>query len=252
MKLEELVTFLDKELDLHSFKRADISLNGLQVGDLDQDIQKVACSVDASLEVFQKSVEIGAQMLFVHHGLFWGKCIALRGIHYERFRCLINNSLALYAAHLPLDAHPLWGNNKGLADKLGLESMKPFGQYNDKMIGFSGKFSEPLEMKTIIQKLALEEKNITIWDFHSRPISSVAIISGDAPREVLQAIDEEMDLYITGESSHALYHECKEAGMNVIFAGHYETETYGPRLVGEMLSEKFDLDVTFLDVPTGL
>ena len=112
--------------------------------------------------------------------------------------------------------------------------------------------SQPRNFEFIRKALDLKSDRILFWNFGKPQIKSVAIISGDAPNEVRQAIDQGMDLYITGESSHALYHECKESKMNVLFAGHYQTEIYGPQLMGELIAKKWHLDITFIDCPTHL
>ncbi len=250
MKLQKIVRWLNQELALADFE--DISLNGLQLGDLDADVAKVACAVDSGLAVFEQAVAQNAQMLFVHHGLFWGKPLAIQGGHYDRVKYLIDNHLALYAAHLPLDAHPTVGNNTGLAKALSLTDVKPFGAYGGQMIGCKGLLPKALSLSEVQKQLELSDQTSLRWEFGEGGVRSVAIISGDAPNEVRQAMVEEVDLYITGESSHALYHECQEARMSVLFAGHYQTETYGPRLMGQKIEQDLGLEVVFVDVPTYL
>ena len=124
MKLQQLVHWLNQELEVSCFE--DVSLNGLQVGNTEDQVTKVACAVDSGLDVFKEAVAQHAQLLFVHHGLFWGKPLAIEGIHYRRLQYLIDNKLALYAAHLPLDAHDSVGNNVGLANKLDLQKKETF------------------------------------------------------------------------------------------------------------------------------
>ena len=250
MILSEFVNILEELFSPKEFK--DISLNGLQVGNVQANVKKVACAVDSGLEIFQKAVQENADCLFVHHGLFWGKPLALTEGHYERIKYLMDNNLALYAMHLPLDAHPEVGNNKGIAEELGLKNLSSFGCYNGKNIGFKGVCPKKKSLHDICRILKLRESDCYLWDFGSSEISSIAIISGDAPHEVCQAIAEGVDLYITGESSHALYHLCKEAKMNVLFAGHYLTECYGPRLFGNWINKKYSLETVFIDCPTGL
>jgi dinuclear metal center YbgI/SA1388 family protein len=231
----------------------DSSLNGLQVGQEEAEIKKVAFAVDASLESFNRAVESGADLLFVHHGLYWGRVIPVTGDFYRRMEILIKNNLALYAAHLPLDMNEEFGNNAGLSRTLGLKEVEPFGDYKGIKIGFKGILDEELTRDEIIEKLfGGWDNTIKILPFGKERIKTVAIISGDAPFELLQAINENIDLYITGESSHVLYHTALEAGINVIFGGHYATEVYGVKLLAQKVAKELSLETVFIDVPTGL
>ncbi|NQT60993.1 MAG: Nif3-like dinuclear metal center hexameric protein [Bacteroidetes bacterium] len=253
MDIKELVNWFDELLKPEDFIRADVSMNGLQVGRKQKEITRAAFAVDACMESFQRAVQAGADILFVHHGLFWGKPIPLTNAHYERISYLIEHDLALYASHLPLDAHPEVGNNAGIANKLGLINRMPFGEYHGSMIGVKGELSEDSPLETVLDILDLsDEASVSILPFGKKKIKSVGIISGGAAGEVFQALDEGLDLYITGETAHQIYHTCLEGGIHVIAGGHYNTEIFGTKLVAEKLSAEMGIQTYFVDFPTGL
>lgn len=253
MDIKELVNWFDALLKPEDFIRADVSMNGLQVGRKQSEITRAAFAVDACMESFQRAVQAGADILFVHHGLFWGSPIALTDAHYERIAYLMEHDLALYASHLPLDAHPVVGNNAGIAAKLGVVNRMPFGEYHGSLIGFKGELEEALTLEDVLDVLDLrDETSVSILPFGKKKIKSVGIISGGAAGEVMQALEEGLDLYITGENAHQIYHTCLEGGIHVIAGGHYATEIYGPKLVADKLSAEMGIQTLFVDFPTGL
>ena len=238
-------------IDMMSGK--DSSLNGLQIGDAGRSVKKIAFAVDACLETISRAADEKADLLFVHHGLFWGRPLAVTGSLYKRFETLISHGIALYAAHLPLDMHAEFGNNAVLADILGLTDRKEFGEYKGTFIGVEGILETPLGRDEVVQKLfGGWEDSIKTLPFGPEKICRVGIISGGAPREVSEAIDKGLDLYITGDASHEIYHQCMESGINVIFGGHYLTETTGVQAVQRKVQTELGLDTVFIDVPTGL
>ena len=255
MKKQELYELLDKTLLLDDFKKSDISLNGVQVDTCKGEINRVAVAVDASLESITKAKEWGADMLFVHHGLFWGHPLAIKGTHFNRIQTLIKNDIALYAAHLPLDAHPLYGNNAELANALGLRNRKMFGEFRGSLIGVVGDTPKQMSIDEIVTSLGFDKDNdLRVLPFgKTSGINRVGIISGGAAEEqdLDAAMDENADVYITGEHQHILYHVCKERAMSMISGGHYLTETYGVKSIMKFLQGK-DLTCTFLDIPTGM
>jgi dinuclear metal center YbgI/SA1388 family protein len=231
----------------------DNSLNGLQVGREDKEVSKVACAVDASLESFRQAVQQGADLIFVHHGLLWSKQKKIVGNFYKRLSFLITNDLCLYAVHLPLDMHPELGNNIGIAKRLECEAPEPFGIYKGIKIGYKGSFSKEKTLDEIVDALLSKKGSCPgILPFGPEKIKTVGIVSGGDPKAVLQAIEEGLDLFITGDASHEVYHECLEAGINVIFAGHYLTEVWGIKQVAQYLRSKTNLETIVLDIPTGL
>jgi dinuclear metal center YbgI/SA1388 family protein len=231
----------------------DSSLNGIQVSSTKNQITKAAFAVDACMETFDRAIEWGADLLFVHHGLFWGREQRIVGSHYNRIKRLISADMALYAAHLPLDAHPELGNNAGMAAVLELQDREAFGYYHGTKIGVKGRLSEARTTEQIIEGLFTDTTQIiAALPFGNNMIRSVGIISGGAPFEVEQAIEQGLDLYITGDANHIVYHRCLEAGINVIFAGHYATEVFGPRLMMALAEKELGLKTQFIHVPTGL
>ncbi len=237
---------------------ADVAMNGLQVGTAETPLTHAAFAVDAGTEILRRAADHGAELLFVHHGLFWGSQRMITNGLYERIRILVESNLSLYAVHLPLDAHPKLGNNAGISSALGLEEHRPFGSYHGVQIGVVGKISEDRypEGATIDTLLADvfggRERCLTVLPFGPERIRSVGIVSGGGTRLVSEAIDQGLDLYITGDASHEVYHESLEAGINVVSAGHYATETWGVRNMMAYTEAHTELRTTFIDLPTGL
>lgn len=254
MKLGELARKLDQLLEIDSWKKIDNSQNGLQVGDENEEIQHVAFAVDACQESFDRAVKIGAQALVVHHGLFWGKPLQLIGHHYRRLSTLIHHRLGLLAYHLPLDAHPRLGNNAQLAQRLGLENVQPFGSYKGATIGVRGELPQPEEFQTWLDRIFDHQRDqfLSVLSFGPENVQRIGIISGGAPWEIEQAIQEGLDAYITGDAQHAVYHTAREAGIHLISAGHYFTETWGVYALSEYARQEWNLTTSFLDLPTGL
>ncbi|MEK6845711.1 MAG: Nif3-like dinuclear metal center hexameric protein [Nanoarchaeota archaeon] len=244
----EIAEFLDQELDINGIE--DDSSNGLQVENTGE-IKKIGFAVDACLETFQQAVEAGCQMLIVHHGLFWNKGkFYLAGISYNKIKFLLENNLALYAAHLPLDLHSQYGNNAQIAKLLNLQNTEPFGKYHEKVIGIKGELKAAVSIKEIKKNLEINKIQALTLPFGKDKIKTIAIISGGAAAEVEEAIHKKADLYITGEPMHHVYHMAKESNINVIFGGHYETEVWGVKALMSVLKDKFKVNVEFIDVPT--
>ena len=253
MVLEEFDVLIRKILALDECSGSDVALNGLQVANGSATVEKVAFAVDACLESIRRAAEWKADLLFVHHGLFWGKPLAVIGGHYQRLRALIEADLALYAVHLPLDMHPELGNNSGLARRIGLQQLEPFGKYKGMKIGFKGRLAGQMSLEQVVRLCCGgKEPGINVLPFGPENISTVGIVSGGAADEAYQAIDERLDLFITGDADHTIYHHCLEGRVNVIFGGHYLTETSGVTFLAEKLEKETDLETVFFDIPTGL
>lgn len=248
MQLRALADFLDQYLSTSEIR--DASLNGLQVGG-DGEVSRVALAVDASLESFRRARAGGAQLLIVHHGLFWGAS-RLTGLLYDKVRFLVENDLAVYAAHLPLDLHDRVGNNRRLATLLGLTDISPFLEYHGLLIGLKGQ-CQPISPAGLARKLeGLLGGQCTLWEFGPGSITTLGVCSGGAAQDVDQAIAAGLDCYVTGETSHSAYLLARDGGINVICAGHYATETLGVRALGNELADRFGLETLFVDLPTGL
>lgn len=248
-----LDSFFRGFLEIDGFAGIDKSLNGIQVDNNGEEIGNIAFAVDANMETFERAADAGAHMLFVHHGLFWGTPLRLIGNHLRRLQFLLDHNICLYAAHLPLDQHPQMGNNAALADLLGLENIEPFGLYHGKKIGYKGTFSRSITTEQAVRKIAFGGRPpLGVYPFGKTENLTCAVVSGGASDEALQAIEEGVDLYITGEMSHSVYHECLEGKLNMIAGGHYSTEVWGVRAVMRHCAEELHIDTEFIDVPTGL
>ncbi|MDR0315821.1 MAG: Nif3-like dinuclear metal center hexameric protein [Treponema sp.] len=253
MTSAQLDSFFRTFLDIEGFLGADNSMNGIQVDNDGSTIPKIAFAVDANLETFERAAAVGAGMVFVHHGLFWGEPLRVAGNHRGRLKFLLDHNICLYAVHLPLDQHPTMGNNAGLAELLGLENREPFGAYHGKKVGWKGTFPRPLTIDQAAKKISfMDRPPLGLYPFGKKEIASCAIISGGASKEALYAIEEGLDLYVTGEILHQTYHECLEGKINAIAGGHYSTEVWGVRAVMRHCAEELHIDTEFIDVPTGL
>ena len=252
MLVSEFDQLIRSWLPFDQTDKADSALNGLQVGRKDRNISKVAFAVDASLESFRRSLKCQADLLFVHHGLFFGKTRPVTGILWQRLKFLTEHDLALYAVHLPLDTAPVLGNNAGIASRLGLETIEPFGPYHGVKIGCKGRFPTPVPLhRAAGQLLGSTPLPKDFLAFGPENVTTAGIVSGRSPKSARDAVDEGLDLFITGETSHEIYHESMEAGLNVIFAGHYATEVFGVESVRKKLTADTDLETVFIDLPTG-
>lgn len=250
MKRTELVAWLDEYLDIHAFD--DSSLNGLQVEGMDE-VTKVVVAVDASHNTFESAVARGADMIIVHHGLFWGSEQPVTGPLRTRLAYLLEHDVNLYAAHLPLDAHQEVGNNFGLARILGLENIEGFRYLGAKPLGAKGTFPAPVGLHALAEAIekALGEQ-VMVHAGGPDPVSSIGIISGGAAREVAAAEADGLDAFLTGEPKHDTFYESFERRVSSLFAGHYMTETVGVKLLADKLESVFGLETEFVMLPTGL
>jgi dinuclear metal center YbgI/SA1388 family protein len=253
MKLREFVDRMSDVLEIGNFYGVDSSQNGLQVGDLDAQIHKIAFSVDASLATIKAAIEQKADVLFVHHGLFWGNSQTITGRHYERISTMIRNNLALFACHLPLDAHLTYGNNAQMAMKLNLRDIEPFAKFRGAYVGVKGRFASPVTAQQIIEMLGVRVNDTNFaLNCRGKKFASVGIVSGGGAGDVYTAMDEDLDLLITGESRYSTINDCLEDDMSMLCLGHYETETFGVRAMMDMVCRELGLQTCFIDMPLGL
>lgn len=255
MTLNELDTYFRAFLKIEDFSR-DVSLNGIQIQNSEPDskqIKKIAFAVDACAKTVQISKEQNADLLFVHHGIFWGGCERIVDNMYKRVAPFIKNDIALYACHIPLDANNPYGNNYGLAARIGLKELEPFGEWRGMISGVKGKLEKPVTFPELV-KLSLNpgEKPFAELPFGKKEIQTVGIISGGSGSDVVQAIEQGLDAYISGDMEHALYHTVLESGINMIALGHYQSETIGINLVREKVEKELKIETVFIDIPTGL
>lgn len=234
---------------------SDISLNGIQVEN-DVDIKKIGFAVDASLTSIKEAIKSSCALLIVHHGFFWGKPIAISGLFRNRIKLMLENNLGLIAYHLPLDAHKDFGNNIQILKKIVNDSFDviPFGEYHGKNIGWEANLKKTISIDKIAANLgiSLDDKGINYLGFGKKEIKTIACVSGGGKSCFDEAIDKKIDLFITGEPSHELFHTAKENNINILFAGHYFTETFGVMALQTPLRTKFNVETLFLNIPTGL
>jgi dinuclear metal center YbgI/SA1388 family protein len=246
---DAIVAWLDEYLAIADW--SDKSLNGLQVEGREE-VTKVALAVDAAVATFELAARAKADLVIVHHGLFWGSPAPVVGPLRARIASLLDSGISLYAAHLPLDAHAEVGNNMVLARLLELEAVEPFGRYEGREIGFRGRLPEPTEPAIFAARLeALLGVRPDHLAFGDGPIERVAIVSGDAAELIPEAAAAGIDAFVTGETSHIAWHVAREHRLHVLFAGHYATETLGVRALGDRLATEFGVETVFLDIPTG-
>lgn len=249
MHQSKLVNYLDKYLGIHEVD--DVSDNGLQVEGVEQ-VSKVAFAVDACQASFEAAVDAKTHMLIVHHGLFWGHVKRLVGPHYRRVKTLLDGGVSLYACHLPLDAHTEVGNNAELARLLEIEDIEPFGDYHGQTIGTGGSFEPPLPLTDFVTRVKNQiGQPLRVYGFGPNAVRRVALISGRAMTMVDQVAQANYDTFVTGETTHELYHDIREYGLNVICAGHYATETVGLKALARHLEKQLGLETVFIDLPTG-
>jgi dinuclear metal center YbgI/SA1388 family protein len=249
----KLDIFIKSFLEIDGFASYDKSLNGIQVDNDGAGIRKIAFGVDAAMETFEQAAAINAGMLFVHHGLFWGDPVRLSGNIRRRIKFLLDHNICLYAVHLPLDQHPKLGNNAVLAQLLGLENVEPFGPYHGRKIGYKGAFPKTVTIEEAVKKISfINRPPLGVYPFGRKEITSAAIMSGGAAESAKDALVDRVDLFVTVESSHEVYHECLEGKLNMIAGGHYCTEVWGVQAVMRHCSAELGIETEFIDVPTGL
>jgi len=226
------------------------AMNGLQVEN-NGHITSIAAAVDASLATIKLAIAARANLLLVHHGLFWNTRQPWTGKNYEILRLLLENNLAVYSSHLPLDLHLKLGNNARLCAALGLKKPKPFFHAKEQQIGLEVRTKLPLKDLKQRLRLAVGADPIVIPGGPS-VCKRIGIVTGGAGNELKQAADEGVDTFITGEGAHWTYSMAEELGLNVIYGGHYATETFGVKALAGEICERFDLPWSFIDYPTGL
>jgi dinuclear metal center YbgI/SA1388 family protein len=248
--LATLTCYLDDYLRIEDVPDEPNALNGLQVENSGT-VRKLAAAVDACQATIDGAVAIGADLLLVHHGLFWGGIEPVTGRHARRLRRLLASDVAVYAAHIPLDCHPEVGNNIVLADMLGLRGVTWFGDYRGIPIGVAGHVNATRDglIERLRAQLGVQPHVIPTGPAQ---IDHVGIITGGGGNMIREARDAGVDTYVTGEGAHYTHFDAEEWGLNVIYAGHYATETVGVRALAAHLAEKFDVSWEFVDHPTGL
>ena len=232
----------------------DNALNGIQIEGRSQ-VGKVAVAVDAAFSTLEQAIELQADMLLVHHGLFWGKELALSGQHKRLVQKFLEQDITLYALHLPLDSHPTLGNSVLLARNLGLLENRQVAEYGTVQCGVVADNPQNLDLSKLKNKLSLLDGAST--DFLSLPFGpeipkQVCIVSGAGCDQLYNFETDNFDTLITGEPRQFAYHFAKTHGLNVLFPGHYATETLGVQAVAKLLEEKFSINWSYISEPTGI
>jgi dinuclear metal center YbgI/SA1388 family protein len=248
--LKAIVKHCDRLLRTREIGDYDGAVNGLQVENHGA-VTRIAAAVDASLATVKLAIAARADLMVVHHGLFWSPSHPWTGKKYELLRLFMENNLAVYSSHLPLDAHPRLGNNAQLCAALGLKKLRPFFLSHGQPIGFKS--------RTKISRVELAAKLARATGAKPRIISGgldicqrIGVVTGGAGDGLKRAAAEGVDTFITGEGPHWTYALAEELGINVLYGGHYATETFGVKALASHLAKKFKVPWEFLDHPTGL
>ena len=244
---KQLSAYLDDLLQVQAF--TDYCKNGIQVEGCDE-IRRLATGVSASLETIEEAVGKGAEALLVHHGLFWNADPhAITGIKRKKLALLLQNNVSVYAYHLPLDAHQLYGNNWKAAQEMGWQELSPFCPINGIAIGVKG----------MIPKQSRKQFQSVLENYYQHPahcapggketVETAALVSGGAYKSLNLAVNEGVDCFITGSFDEPVWHQAFEEKINFFALGHSATERIGPRALGEHLQTRFGIEVFFVDPP---
>ena len=250
MHLTEAVRYLDDLLRTREVGDFPQAMNGLQVENSGS-LTRVGAAVDATEAVIREATQAGVDFLIVHHGLFWGGTQRITGAAYRKMRLLVEADMAVYSAHLPLDIHPEIGNNALLAAALGLDHGVPFFPTAGQNAGL--KFEAEVSREVLRDYL----ERAVGGSVHLAPggpvlARHIGVVTGGAGGDVAKAAEAGVDTFITGEGPHWSYTAAEELGVNLFYAGHYATETFGVKAAAERLARKLALPWQFIDHPTGL
>lgn len=248
--LERLLHFLEETFEISGFPDYPNALNGLQV-DGPAEVHRLAVAVDASEATIRQALTREPQLLLVHHGLFWDGFGPLTGPRFRKVEALVRGKMALYSLHLPLDAHPVLGNCAGLCRAMGMEPKGTFGDFKGRDVGWWADAS--LNRDVLAERVSgAVGGKVRLIPGGPEVVERVGVLTGGGASALREARERGLDALVTGEGAHHHYHEAMELGVNLYLGGHYSTETFGVKSLGEVLSEKFDLEWEFLDLPTGM
>ena len=250
VSLAAIVRYCDRLLHTAQVQDYERAANGLQVENRGG-VTRIAAAVDATLATVRLAVADKADLLLVHHGLFWGSAHPWTGKRHELIRCLVENNLAVYSSHLPLDAHPRLGNNARLCTALGLKRLRPFFYDHGLFLGFQARAQiSRADLTARLERATGSEPRVIPGG--PKVCRRIGVVSGGAGGDLKKAAEEGVDTFITGEGPHWTYGLAEELGVNVLYGGHYATETFGVKALAAALSSRFKLPWVFLDYPTGL
>lgn len=248
--LQEIVAFLDAELKISEIPDYSGAVNGLQLEN-GGTVTRVAAAVDASLPVVEAAVADGANLLVVHHGMFWQGTQPLTRAFYRKIKAAMDGGLAIYSAHLPLDVHPELGNNALMLKALGFEPSGTFFDWKGTRLGLIAEVE--ISRDSLISKVSeAVSSSVHVCPGGPEMVRKLGLVTGGAGSEVARCNAEGIDTFITGEGPHWSYPLAEELGVNLVYAGHYATETFGVRALADRVARDFGLEQCFIDRPTGL
>jgi dinuclear metal center YbgI/SA1388 family protein len=247
---QEIVEYCDSYLRIGEIQDYENALNGLQVENSGT-VKKIAAAVDVSTRTLQESATCEANLLIVHHGMFWSGLRPVTKALRRQLKFAFENDIAIYSAHLPLDLHPEVGNNVLLMRALGFETSEPFFEDKGSLLG--RRASVDVALEELVERLERAVAGpVKTTAFGPKSVRNIGVITGSAGSEIEQVVAEGIDTFITGEAPHWAAIAAEELGVNLLIAGHYATETFGVKALAAHLSEKFGLDWEFINLPTGL
>lgn len=252
MNLPDLVSYLDTELRIAQIADYTPALNGLQLENRTGKVTKIVAAVDATLPVMRKAVAAGADLVIVHHGMFWSGLQPWTGPVFQRMQMALEAGLAVYSCHLPLDVHPVLGNNAQIAQALGLTPTGGFLEYKGNAVGVTAEHAVALVDLVAKFKDSLGGSPVHVCGAGPATTRKIGISSGGSGSEVAAAAKAGIDTFITGEGPHWSYTLAEELGINVLYGGHYATETFGVKALAAHIEQKFGIPWEFVDHPTGL
>lgn len=244
--LNDIASYADDYLRISDFR--DYCPNGLQVEGQPQ-VEKLASAVTASLSVVERAIEWGAQCIVVHHGYFWkNERETIVGMKKRRLQALLNADVSLLGYHLPLDAHPVVGNNAQIAQRLGVSDLQPLQKTSKSSIGNVGMLETGMDINDFVTRCEQElNRSVTHINSGEQRVQKIALCTGGAQHMIEDAVERQADVYLTGEISEQTVHIARECGLHFIAAGHHATERYGAQALAAHLAEKFDLEHRFFD-----
>jgi dinuclear metal center YbgI/SA1388 family protein len=246
----DIAQYIDEYLRVREIEDWPNALNGLQLENSGT-VTKIAAAVDVSTRALEAAANAGANLLVVHHGMFWPGLRPVTGALHRQLKTALDHDIAIYSAHLPLDLHPEVGNNILLMRALGVENSEPFFQEKGSLLGRRG------AVNILASKLALRleravggpVKQIAVGP---KIAGRVGVITGAAGSEIERVAAQGIETFITGEAPHWAAVAAEELGINLLLGGHYATETFGLKALAARLSKRFKISYTFIDCPTGL
>ena len=248
--LDEVVDYTNTYLRIAEIGDWDNALNGLQIENAGR-VTKIGAAVDVSSRTLAQAAKSGVDFLIVHHGLFWPGLQAIRGGLRRQLQIAFENGIALYSAHLPLDVHPVVGNNAQLGHAMGLAGAEPFFEEKGSLVGMRGSIDASCaELAARLGEILGTAPKL----FAHGParVQNVGVITGGAGGEIYRVAAEKIDTFVTGEAPHWAAIAAAELGLNLLLGGHYATETFGVKALARHLSDKFALPSELIDAPTGL